>query len=107
MQRGERLGQRLLRGRLGEEVDGAEPEAALPVLVHRDDVDGNVAGGRIVLEVLQGRHAARHRQHRVDDDRIGPDLACQGCPRLAARREDDFEALGATGAQRAPSKPEV
>ena len=75
VQRRERLAQRLLGGRLGEEVDGAEPEAALPVLVDRDDVDRDVAGGRVVLEPVEDGPAVRVGQPEVERDGGGLVLA--------------------------------
>ena len=71
VQRRERLAQRLLRGRLGQEVEGAEPEAALPVLVHRDDVDRDVAGGRVVLEPVEDGPAVHVGQAEVERDAVG------------------------------------
>ena len=68
VQRGERVRQRLLGGRLGEEVDRAQPEAALPVLLHRDDVHRDVPGGRVVLEPVEDGPAVRVGQPEIEGD---------------------------------------
>ena len=71
VQRGERLGERFLGGRLGQEVDGAQPEPALPVLLHRDDVHRDVAGGRVVLQPVEDGPAIGIGKPQIERDRGG------------------------------------
>jgi hypothetical protein len=53
VERGERIREGLLGGRLGQEVNGAKAKAPLPVFLHRDDVNWHVTGGRVVLEPVE------------------------------------------------------
>ena len=80
----ERVGERLLGGRLGQEVDGAEPEAALPVLLDRDDVHRDVPGGRVVLQPVEDGPAVRVGQPEIEGDRGG--LILPGQRRAPGRR---------------------
>ena len=45
-----------------------EPEAALPVLLDRDDVDRDVPGGRVVLEPVEDGPAVRVGQPEIERD---------------------------------------
>ena len=53
------------RGRLVDEGEGTARQRMLAVLVERDDLHGDVAGQRIVLELAQHRPAEHVRQEHV------------------------------------------
>ena len=91
VQRGERVAQRFLGGRLGQEVDGAEPESPLPVLLDRDDVHRDVARRRIVLEPVQNRPAIGVGQPQVQRHRGRLVLARQRQRPVGALRHQPLE----------------
>ena len=48
---------------------------ALPAVVDRDDVDGDVAGARVVLEAVEDHPAVHVGQPEVERDGVGLELA--------------------------------
>ncbi len=68
VQRRERVRERFLGRGLGQEVDRAQPESALPVLLDRDDVHRDVPRGRVVLQPVEDGPAVRVGQPEVERD---------------------------------------
>ena len=84
--RSKRVGQRLPLDRLGQVGDGAELQRALALVGGRDDVDRDVAGGRIVLEQVEHLPAVQLRQAQVQGDGVRPEPPRQGHAGVAAVR---------------------
>src|SRR6266540_1640534 len=88
----ERLLEPLLRDGLLEERDRAGAERVLAAVPGRDDVHRDVACLRMLLQPLQDGPAVQDRQFHVQDDRVGLVLVGEGEARIAAQRDDPFEA---------------
>ena len=71
----------------------------LSLLLHRDDLHGDVARDRIELELVQDRPAEHVRQEDIERDRGGPDLPRQGQRVRALVRDDALEAVVAREAE--------
>ncbi len=89
---GQRLGQGLGRDRLDQVRVGAEAQTARPVVVGRNDFDGDVARLRVVLEVLEHHPAVDVGQVEVERDGGRLDLAGQPQGIAAALGDDALEA---------------
>ena len=89
---GEGIVQRLLAHGLLEEGKRPQPDPALPAIVHRDHVDGDVAGGRVVLQAVQHDPAVHVGQEEVQGDRGRPDLPGNLEGRLPFRDDHALEA---------------
>ena len=76
--------------RIGER---AVRQAVLALLLQRDDLHGNVPGGRVELQVVQHRPAEHVRQEDVQRDGGGLILPRQGQGLLAAHGHDALEPL--------------
>ena len=82
----------LLRDRLLEECDSAGLERVLAPFARRDDVDRNVTGLRMVLQVIEHGPAVHHRQLHVEDDRVGFELVRERKARVTADGDESLEA---------------
>ena len=71
VQRRQRFGERLLGRRLGEEVDRSETKSTLPVLLHRYDVNRDMAGCRVVFETVENSPPVRIGQPQIQCDGRG------------------------------------
>ena len=89
---GEGVVQRLLAHRLLQEGEGPELQPALPAVVDRDDVDGDVPGARVVLEAVEDDPAVHVGQAQVERDGVGLQLVRQLQGRLAVRGDHGLEA---------------
>ena len=58
----------------------------------RDDVHGDVACLRMMLQAVEHGPPVHDRQLHVEDDRVGLELVCEGEPGVAALRDDPLEA---------------
>ncbi len=89
---GESVLQGLLVDRLLRSGEGTPLDAAAPALVARDDVDGDVAGARVVLQAVQNHPAGHVRQAQVERDGIGLRGLRQLERHLAPRGDQALEA---------------
>ena len=83
---------RLLGDGLLEVRDRARAERVLAAVRARDDVHGDVPRARVALEALEQRPAVDDRQRHVEHDRVGPVLAGEREPAVAAERDEPLEA---------------
>src|ERR1700726_3814471 len=65
----------------------------MPVFIYGEDLDGNVAGLRILLEVIQNRPAKHIGQKYVERDRGRAKLAGEGEGLGSAHRHQHLEVL--------------
>ena len=82
----------LLAHRLLQEGERPQPHPALPAVVDRDDVDGDVAGGRVVLQAVEDHPAVHVGQPQVERDGGGLELPGQLQRRLALGGDHRLEA---------------
>jgi hypothetical protein len=72
-----------------------QPEAAVGVVIGRDDVDRDVARGHVVLDAFEHPVAVDVQQRDVERDRRRPELLAQAQGRGAERGDHALEALRA------------
>ena len=73
--------------------DRADVQGALPLLLARNDVDGDVARRRVVLEAVEHRPAVAVGQLDVERDGVRLVAAGKGKRGVARRRHQSLEAL--------------
>jgi hypothetical protein len=88
----QRLLEPFLVGGLGDEGEGAARQAVLAVLVEGEDLHGDVARRRVLLELAQHRPAQHVRQEHVERDGARLILAREHERVAAARRDQHLEA---------------
>ena len=82
----------LLVERLLDHRHGAGAQRVPPVAVGGDHVDGDVARGGMVLEVVEHRRAVHHGQLQVEDDRVRLELVDEREAGVTALGDDPLEA---------------
>ena len=104
---GEGVVERLLGHGLLQEGQGPLLQAALTALGGGDDVDGDVAGLRVVLEAVEDRPPVHHRELDVEDDGVGRLLAGHGQAHVALQGDEAPEALLAGQVEQEPREADV
>ena len=104
---GEGVVERLLGHGLLQEGQRPLLQAALAALGGGDDVDGDVAGPRVVLEAVEDRPPVHHRELDVEDDGVGRVLAGHGQARVALQGDEAPEALLAGQVEQEPREADV
>ena len=90
---GERGVQSFGRGRLGDEGKCAARQAVVPVFVERQHLHGNVARGRILLQMIEHGPAQHVGQEDIERDGGGMEFARQRKCFGAAQRDQNLESV--------------
>ena len=99
--------QRFDGNRFGEAGESAAFQPMLPLFFHADDLDRNMARGRVFLQVVEHRPAQHVRQENVQADGRGLELARQRERRAAAAGDQALETSLARQAEQRARKVRV
>src|ERR1700730_8591036 len=89
----ERGTEALARGRLSHKRESAARQPVLAVFVHREDLDGNVACRRILLEMVEHRPTEHVRQKDVQRHGARREFTYQSESLTPPSSHEDFEAF--------------